>query len=93
MLAETLTTHLTTLHRSSYDGTEKAEYQLEGYDLYSMVLAPGGLLFCSICVVDVVDANRDEIIALDAQTLQLRFGLGLLNERAVGCGWGRAVRL
>ena len=80
MLAETLTTHLTTLHRSSYDGTEKAEYQLEGYDLYSMVLAPGGLLFCSICVVDVVDANRDEIIALDAQTLQLRFGLGLLDD-------------
>ena len=69
-----------TLHRSSHDGTVEAEYQLEGYDLYSLVLSPGGLLFCSI--FGVGDDAQDEIIALDAQTLQLRhrFGLGLLND-------------
>ena len=69
------------LHRSSYAGTVEAEYQhLEGYALCSPVLAPGGLLFCVIHEYD--DYERDEIIALDAQTLQLRhrFGLGLLNE-------------
>ena len=51
------------------------------------MLAPGGLLFCVIFVED--DKYRDEIVALDAQTLQLRhrFGLGLLNgalQLAVG---------
>jgi hypothetical protein len=45
------------------------------------VLAPGGLLFCVI-FPDVGGNDVDEIIALDAQTLQLRrrFGLGLLND-------------
>merc|ERR1712194_812286 len=51
---------------------------------YSLVLVPGGLLFCVIHVFGHVygDNDRDEIIALDAQTLQLRhrFGLGLLND-------------
>ena len=74
------------LHRSSHDGTVEAEYQLEGTCFCSPVLAPGGLVFCGI-YVDGDD--RDEIIALDAQTLQLRhrFGLGLLNhadQMAVG---------
>ena len=70
-----------TLHRSSHDGTVEAEYQLEGYDLYFPVLAPGGLLFCVIHEYDDYE-ERHEIIALDAQTLQLRhrFGLGLLND-------------
>ena len=69
-----------TLHRSSHDGTVEAEYQLEGYRFCSPMLAPGGLLFCAIYVGHAGD--RDEIIALDAQTLQLRhrFGLGLLND-------------
>ena len=31
------------LHRSSHDGTVEAQYQLEGYRLFSLVLAPGGL--------------------------------------------------
>jgi len=68
------------LHRFSHDGTPAAEYELEGWVFYSPVLAPGGLLFCVICPDDA-EPGRDEIIALDAQTLQPRhrFGLGLLN--------------
>jgi hypothetical protein len=64
------------LRRYSHDGTVDAEYQLEDYEFHCPVLAPGGLLFCVI----YMDDDRDEIIALDAQTLQLRhrFGLGLL---------------
>ena len=43
------------------------------------VLAPGGLLFCLL--YDVADGTQDEIVALDAQTLQLchRFGLSILR--------------
>ena len=69
------------LHRSSHDGTLVAVNQLEGYGFHCPVLAPGGLLFCVI-YPDFGDPDRDEIIALDAQTLQLRhrFGLGLLND-------------
>jgi hypothetical protein len=70
------------LRRFSHDGTIDAEYQLEGYEFYCPVLAPGGLLFCvSYKEDEEAGDDRDEIIALDAQTLQLRhrFGLGLLN--------------
>ena len=44
------------------------------------VLAPGGLLFCVL--FDEEDASQDEIVALDAQTLQSRhrFGLSMLNH-------------
>jgi len=84
--------------RSSHDGTIEAEYRLEGYGL--SVSERGGLLFCVIWVVDGADdGTTDEIIALDAQTLELchRFGLGLFDGAlwctAAGCGWGRAVRL
>ena len=68
------------LRRVSHNGTAEAEYQLDGYGLSCPVLAPGGLLFCLILVDG--GGERDEIIALDAQTLQLRhrFGLGLLNH-------------
>ena len=79
------------LHRSSHDGTDEAGYELEGHYLGCLVLAPGGLLFCVIYAWDDVDndGNQDEIVALDAQTLQLRhrFGLGLLkhaDQMAVG---------
>ena len=43
-------------------------------------LAPGGLLFCVLSNDE--DYTQDEIIALDAQTLQPRyqFGLSLLND-------------
>ena len=68
------------LRRSSHDGTVDAEYQLEDYEFHCPVLAPGGLLFCLSFKDD--EDDRDEIIALDAQTLQLRqrFGRGLLSE-------------
>jgi hypothetical protein len=74
------------LRRFSHDGTIDAEYQLEDYKFYCPVLAPGGLLFC---VMSEGDEQQDEIIALDAQTLQPRhrFGLGLLDapeQLAVG---------
>ena len=77
------------LCRSTYDGTTVAEYQLEGHHFNYVevhpfaygVLAPGGLLFC-VMFEEAGDPSTDEIIALDAQTLQLRhrFGLGLLKE-------------
>ena len=43
------------------------------------MLGPGGLLFC--VVYNINEPEQDEIIALDAQTLQPRhrFGLSLLN--------------
>ena len=67
--------------RSSHDGTIEAEYRLEGYGLSHCVLARGGLLFCVIWVGHGADGTTDEIIALDAETLELRhrFGLGLLD--------------
>jgi len=87
------------LCRSSQDGTVQANYRLHGYSFHSLVLAPGGLLFCGMSkdddgatrIFDGSDSDDnddeddppDEIIALDAQTLQLRhrFGLGLgLND-------------
>ena len=57
-----------------------AEYRLEGYNFNGAVLAPGGLLFC--VMFDADDTKLDEIIALDAQTLQLRhrFGIGLFYD-------------
>ena len=66
---------------SSHEGALVAEYQLEGYSFMWPMLAPG-LLFC-VTYDDVGDLTlKDEIIAVDAQTLQLRhrFGLGLLND-------------
>ena len=69
------------LLRSTYEGALVAEYQLEGYSFMWPMLTPG-LLFCVI-FDGVGDFKlRDEIIAVDAQTLQLRhrFGLGLLND-------------
>ena len=70
------------LHRSSHDGTLVAVNQLEGYRFCNPVLAPGGLLFCVIFIAGDGDPDQDEIIALDAQTLQPRhrFGLGLLDD-------------
>ena len=71
------------LRRSTHDGTAVAEYGLEGHGISCHVFAPGGLLFCAIFDhEDRGDPVHDEIIALDAQTLQLRhrFGRGLLND-------------
>ena len=68
------------LRRLSHDGTELARYhEEEEKGLALPVLAPGGLLFC--VAFDDDDNEQDEIVALDAQTLQLRyrFGRSLLN--------------
>ena len=64
------------LYRSSYDRPFAVKYQLEGHFVFSSVLASCGLLFCG------VDGDELQIIALDAQTLQLRhrFGFGLLSN-------------
>jgi hypothetical protein len=69
------------LRRSSHDSTVEAEYQLEDYRFHCPVLAPGGLLFC-VMFEQGGQEDWNEIIALDAQTMQLRhrFGLGLLND-------------
>ena len=65
----------------THDGTEVANWQDPEYKVIGYpVLAPGGLLFC-VLIDDESDANC-EIVALDAQTLQLRyqFGQSLLND-------------
>ena len=69
----------TSVRRSTYDGTTVAKFELEGYQLAHGALSPGSLLFSVIWNGE--DDQQDEIVALDAQTLQLRhrFGLGLLN--------------
>ena len=69
------------LRRLSHDGTELATYEEEGGRLLANpVLAPGGLLFC--VSYDADDTEQDEIVALDAQTLEprYRFGRSLLND-------------
>ena len=69
----------TSVRRSTYDGTTVAKFELEGYQLAYGALSPGSLLFSVIWNGE--DDQQDEIVALDAQTLQLRhrFGLRLLN--------------
>ena len=63
----------------THDGTEVASYKDPEKYIYPLTLAPGGLLFCVLSDDD--DPEQEEIIALDAQTLQPRhrFGLSLLN--------------
>ena len=63
----------------THDGTEVAKYEEQDKRIASLALAPGGLLFCLLYVMDV--HTQDEIVALDAQTLQPRhrFGLSLLK--------------
>ena len=68
--------------RYPHDGAAATEYRLDGYTFWAPALAPGGLLFCVMSDQTDDYFSRTEIIALDAQTLQLRhrFGLGLLND-------------
>ena len=68
--------------RYPHDGAAATEYRLDGYTFWAPSLAPGGLLFCVMSVQTDDYFRRTEIIALDAQTLQLRhrFGRGLLDE-------------
>ena len=72
-------TNLQTLRRSSHDGTTIAEYQRDGDEFRAAALSEGGCLFC---IAHNHDEMEDEIIALDARTMQPRhrFGLGLLND-------------
>ena len=72
---------LQALRRFTFEGTIAAEYRLEDYSFAYPVLAPGDLLFCVI-FPDSESSIADEVVALDAQTLQLRFrfGLGLLDD-------------
>ena len=67
------------IHSFTRDGTEVAKYQDPDKCIAFPVLWPGGLLFCVL--YDEEDNTQDEIVALDAQTLQPRhrFGLSLLN--------------
>ena len=69
----------------THDGTEVASYSYEDPEkrIYSPILAPGGLLFCVL--FGDVDPEQDEIIALDAQTLQPRYQFGLSMLRNA-CG-------
>ena len=64
----------------NHDGTEVARYGDPEKCIDCPVLAPGGLLFC-VLYDDEVDETQDEIVALDAQTLQPRhrFGQSLLK--------------
>ena len=60
-------------------GTEVASYEDQEKIISCPTLAPGELLFCVLSYED--EYTLDEIIALDAQTLQprYRFGLSMLN--------------
>ena len=63
----------------THDGTKVAKWEDPVKSIMNPVLAPGGLLFCLL--YDDDDQEQDEIIALDAQTLQPchRFGLSMLE--------------
>ena len=60
-------------------GSEVASYEDQEKIISCPTLAPGELLFCVLSDED--EYTLDEIIALDAQTMQprYRFGLSLLN--------------
>ena len=64
----------------TYAGTEVARSEDHEKIIICPILAPGGLLFCVL--FDEEDPEQDEIVALDAQTLQprYRFGLSLLDD-------------
>ena len=68
-----------TIHCFTHAGTEVANYEDPDKYIDCHTLAPGGLLFCVL--FDTDDNTQDEIVALDAQTLQPRhrFGLSLLK--------------
>ena len=67
------------VHCLTHDGEEVARHEEPDKFIACPELAPGGLLLCLLC--DDEDSTQDEIVALDAQTLQPRhrFGLSLLN--------------
>ena len=68
------------VRRLSHDGLEVASYGEEHKWFHCPAPGPGGLLFCVAFEED--DTEHDEILALDAASLQLRyrFGQSLLND-------------
>ena len=64
----------------THAGTEVARYEDPDKFVAYPVLGPSGLLFCNLYKMG--DAERDEIVALDARTLQPRhrFGQSLLKS-------------
>ena len=64
----------------THAGAEVASYEDQEKRISGPVLGPDGLLFCVLS--DELDYESDEIIALDAQTMQPRhrFGLSLLSN-------------
>ena len=69
------------LHCLTYDGTEVASYASPAKRISHPVLGPEGLLFCLLYAHDTAHDTQDEIIVLDARTLQPLhwFGLSLLH--------------
>ena len=63
----------------THGGTQVAESNTDKW-ITSFVLGPGGILFCTLS--DPCEPEQDEIVALDAQTLQPRhrFGQSLLTD-------------
>ena len=59
----------------THDGTEVASYEDPEKMILCPIPAPGDILFCILSDLD--DNALDEIVALDAQTLQPRYRLGL----------------
>ena len=64
----------------THDGAEVASYGYQDRRISCPTLVHGGLIFCVLA--DEEDDAQDEIIALDAQTLEprYRFGLSLLES-------------
>ena len=77
------TAHGTHYVRLAHDGMVDAIYEdPDGYEGFSPVFAPGGLLFCVRYDEEDHGLQQDEIVALDAHSLQPRFqfGMTLFND-------------
>ena len=66
----------------NHAGTEVAKYEEPEKAIVYSVLGPGGQLFCLLS--DMEDPAQNEIIDLDARTLQLRHRFGLSHLNSVG---------
>ena len=66
----------------NHAGTEVAKYEEPEKAIVYPVLGPGGQLFCLLS--DMENPAQNEIVDLDAQTLQLRHRFGLSHLNSVG---------
>ena len=76
------------IHCFTHAGTKGREVRRSFFKFIAHpVFAPGGLLFCVL--YEQGEYEQDEIVALDAQTMQPRhrFGQSLLNYARVGWRW------